>query len=329
MSPNTPLITGNHILVTGGLGAIGSGLTRELLKRGAGSITILDDCSSSSKEVCKDILKDKRVEFIEDSIVNDAALKKAFAKSPTVVFHLAANFANQNSVDHPVKDCEVNSVGTTKVLEWSRNAKTKKFIFASSSCIYGNASNFAVDSIDFRPETPYAVNKLHGEYLVKFYHEYHKLDTTILRFFNSFGPGELPGRYRNVIPNFFALAMRGIPLPITGDETTSRDFNYIGNTVSATLLAVDSPVSSGKIYNVGSGKEVTIVELAKTINELTGNDAGIIMKPMRRWDTIKHRKADIGLTVTELKYEPQVDFKKHLKETYEWLHEHKDLFPEQ
>lgn len=313
------IIQGSSIVVTGGLGAIGSTLNRALLSQGVGSITILDDCSSSVEDLSRDILDDKRVTFIRRSIVDDAALDEAFLSKPTIVFHLAANFANQNSVDRPIVDCEVNSLGTAKVLEWSRRTGVQKLVFASSSCVYGSRGSFAVDSIDFHPETPYAVNKLHGEYQVQFYHRFHRMNTTILRFFNSFGPGELPGQYRNVIPNFFALAMQGKPLPITGDKTTSRDFNYIENTVAATIASVTSAVSGGKIYNVGSGQEITIYELAEAINRIAGNRAGIEMRPARNWDSINHRCADISLTVAELGYAPVIDFQNQLQATYAWL----------
>jgi len=196
-----------------------------------------------------------------------------------------------------------------KVLEYARRSGVKKFVFASSSCVYGNAKSYDVDTKEFHLDTPYAIDKLHGEYLVKFYHEFHKLDTTVLRYFNSFGPGELPGRYRNVIPNFFAMAMRGEALPITGDEHTSRDFNYVGNTVQATMLAADVSGANGKTYNVGSGNEITIVELATIINTLTGNKAGIVFRPARSWDSIKNRRADTSKTVAELGYSPSSRFR--------------------
>ncbi len=320
------MIKGSKILITGGLGAIGSALSREVLKKGAASLTIIDDNSSSNPALSEDILSDSRVTFIADSVVNDAALSKAFAGVPEIVFHLAANFANQNSVEHPIIDCEVNSIGTVKVLEQARKNKVKKFIFASSSCVYGNAEHYSPDTKDFHLDTPYAINKLHGEYLVKFYHEYHKMDAVILRYFNSFGPGELPGKYRNVIPNFFALAMQGKVLPITGDKDTARDFNYVDNTVQGTLLATEHPASGGKIYNIGSGSEVAIVKLAEVINSITGNKAGIEWHPARSWDTIKRRRADIMKTADELGYSPVLDFEGQLKTTYEWLKKHEQHF---
>lgn len=319
---------GTHILVTGGLGAIGSALCRALLSRDVRCLTIIDDCSSSIPKLSADILGDPRVIFHHTSVTDDAILRTVFGSDPpSVVFHLAAHFANQNSVEHPVEDAETNSMGTIKVLEAARKASAAKFVFASSSCVYGNSENFAIDTRDFRLDTPYAINKLHGEYLVRFYHDYHGMNTTILRYFNSFGPGEMPGPYRNVIPNFFARAMRGEPLPITGSREASRDFNYIDNVVAGTLLAAEKPVSTGKIYNIGSGRETSIGELATLINRIAGSGAGIEQKPQRSWDTVLRRKADVSKTIEELGYAPTIDLETQLAETYRWLQQYQHLFP--
>jgi UDP-glucose 4-epimerase len=321
------MIKGSHILITGGLGAIGSALSREVLRRDPASVTIIDDFSSSAPDLTLDIVADPRVTHLRRSIVSDECLRHAFLeRQQDIVFHLAANFAHQSSLEHPVVDCEVNSLGTTKMLEYAKNAHVKKFVFASSSCVYGNAKSYAIDNTDYHLDTPYAINKLHGELLVKFYHEHHGLDTVILRYFNSFGPGELPGAYRNVIPNFFMRAMQGLPLLITGDKTTSRDFNFVDNTVQGTLLAATSATSGGKLYNIGSGSEVTIIDLATIINTIADNTAGTEFRPPRGWDSIKNRCADISVTVDELGYAPVIDFEKQLRTTYEWISEHRRHF---
>lgn len=321
------MISGARIVVTGGLGAIGSALCRALLQREIASLTIIDDLSSSAIDTSSDVLADPRTVLLHDSILNEECLRRAFVDRPQdVVFHLAAHFANQNSVENPIADCEVNSVGTTKILEYARKASVKKFVFSSSSCVYGNTENFAVDTKDFHLDTPYAVNKLHGELLVNFYHEYYGMNTTIVRYFNSFGPGELPGQYRNVVPNFFALAMQGLPLPITGDPQATRDFNYVDNAVQATMLAATESVANGNTYNVGSGEELSIGDLAEKINRITSNAAGIEMKEQRSWDSVKRRRADISLTVQDLGYAPIIDIDTQLEQTYAWLQQHRSLF---
>lgn len=322
------MLKGSHVLVTGGMGAIGSALSRALLQLPVASLTIIDDFSSSSPSTVTDLTGNPLVTHLRHSIVSDECLQHALLeRKQDVVFHLAAHFAHQSSIEHPITDTEVNSLGTTKVLEYARRSGVRKFVYASSSCVYGNAKSYNVDTVDFHLDTPYAINKLHGEYLVKFYHEFHKMDTTILRYFNSFGPGELPGRYRNVIPNFFARALKGEALPITGDDKTSRDFNFVGNTVQATMLAAEHASATGKIYNVGSGDEITIVKLAEMINAITGNAAGITFNPPRSWDSIKNRRADVSKTVAELGYAPVIDFPRQLAETGEWLKQHQAHFP--
>lgn len=322
------MISGARIVITGGLGAIGSALCRALLKRNPDAITIIDDCSSSSRHLCADILSDQRVRHYQKSILNDEILSKVFVNEPQdIVFHLAAHFANQNSVDHPVTDCEVNSLGTMKVLEYARRGGATKFVFASSSCVYGNSENFSPETLKFHLDTPYAINKLHGEYLVKFYHDYHGMNATVLRYFNSFGPGELPGQYRNVVPNFFARAMKGLPLPITGSPDATRDFNFVDNVVQGTILSVEVPESAGRIYNIGSGEETSIGRLAELINGITGNIAGTEIREQRSWDSIMRRKADITRTKEELGYEPVMDLSSQLQATYDWLKENKHYFP--
>jgi nucleoside-diphosphate-sugar epimerase len=123
------------------------------------------------------------------------------------------------------------------------------------------------------------------------------------------------------------MAMQKKSLPISGDETTSRDFNYVENTALGTILAAEKEIANGKIYNIGSGHEVTIVELAKLINKIAGNDAGITFVPKRSWDTIKNRRADVSKTEKELGYKAVVDFEKQLTATYEWLKQYQDYFP--
>lgn len=313
------------VLITGGTGAIGSGLCKKLLERGVARLTIIDDFSSSHRDLVAGFMNQSNIYLIEGSVTDEALLDQGFSHKPTIVFHLAANFANQNSVEHPLKDCEVNSLGTLKVVERAHKAGVQKFVYASSSCVYGNESSDTMKA-SLHLDTPYAINKLHGELLTNFYHQYHGMPTVVLRYFNSFGPGELPGRYRNVIPNFFARAMKGMDLPITGDETISRDFNYVGNTIAGTLLAAESDISNGQTYNIGSGKETLIIDIAKRINALTGNTAGITMHPRRAWDTIAHRTSDIRKTRDDLGYVPEIDLDKHLAETYTWLKEVQPYF---
>lgn len=303
----------SRILVTGGAGAIGSNLAAELLARGH-EVTILDDLSSGHRA-----LVPAGANLIIGSVEDERALAKAFAASPRHVFHLAALFANQNSVEHPQKDLAVNGLGVIKVLEHARQHAVEKVLYTSSSCVYGNKPVMRETDVDFRPDTPYAITKLLGEQYCRFWSEHHKLDTVMVRLFNTYGPGEHPGRYRNVIPNFMKLALDGQPLPITGTGEETRDFNFVADTVAGMILAMEKPTSPGDVFNLASGRETTIRTLAETINRIAGNRAGIDFKPRRGWDHVLTRRGDTAKARDILGYRPVVDLEQGLERTCAWL----------
>ena len=304
------------ILITGGAGAIGSNLSKKLINN-CKKIIIIDDLSSG---YIINIPKSEKIIFIKDSILNESALKEAFSYNTDVVFHLAANFANQSSVDNPQKDLSVNGLGILKILEFSNKFNIKKFVYSSSSCIYGNESGLMDEkSSKKKPDTPYAITKLLGEEYVNFFHEHHGLNTVILRYFNSYGPGEFPGKYRNVVPNFLHLAMNKKPLPITGTGEETRDFTYVGDTVMLTLLAGKTSQAVGETLNTGLGKETKIIDLANKINNITKNEAGINFIKKRNWDSVQSRCASVKKSRNILKYEPTTDLETGLRETFNWM----------
>jgi UDP-glucose 4-epimerase len=303
------------VLVTGGAGAIGSRLTAELCREH--KVLVLDDLSSGFLEN----LGDLPIKFWRGSVTDDEILKEVFAEKPETVFHLAANFANQNSVDYPQKDLLVNGMGTLKVLQYAREAGVNRFVYASSSCVYGNIKEpIREDSHKYSLDTPYAVTKLLGEQYVNFFHEHHSLQTVVLRFFNSYGPGEYPGKYRNVIPNFMQRALQGLPLVITGTGDETRDFTYIDDTVRAIRIAGAHPDAVGHTYNVASGIETSIRELAEAILRICASSSGIEYKPRRDWDTVSRRCADIG-ALRSLGYVPTLGLEAGLEHTHRWFRE--------
>lgn len=302
-----------RILVTGGAGAIGSNLAAALIARGD-SVTILDDLSSGHRS-----LAPAGARLVVGSVTDDAALEQAFADKPERVFHLAALFANQNSVEHPDRDLSVNGLGVVKVLGFAQRAGVAKVLYTSSSCVYGNKAVMRETDTDFRPDTPYAITKLLGEQYCRFWSDFHKLDTVMVRLFNTYGPGEHPGRYRNVIPNFMKLAMAGEPLPITGTGEETRDFNFVADTVAGLLLAMDRPTTPGDVFNLASGRETTIKALAEAINAITGNPAGLRFQPRRGWDHVLTRRGDTAKAERLLGYRPAVSLHDGLARTHEWL----------
>ncbi len=305
------------VLVTGGAGAIGGNLVRALLARGCSDIYVFDDLSSGRKE---NVPQQDGVRFCQETIINDTALENVFVNNIDVIFHLAANFANQNSVDFPRVDLSTNGMGTLKLLEYAKEAQVERFVYTSSSCVYGNKlSSLREDDPEFNLDTPYAITKLLGERYTTFFHQHNGLKTVILRYFNAYGPGELPGKYRNVIPNFFALAMQKQALAITGTGEETRDFTYNADTVEATIRTAEVEEAIGEIFNIGSGKETKIIDMARKINHLTGNPAGITFKERRSWDLIRRRVASIEQAQTILQYQPTVDLDEGLEHTYSWL----------
>jgi len=303
----------NRVLVTGGAGSIGSNLAALLVERGH-DVTVLDDLSSGHRD-----LVPPSVRFVQGSIEDEGALVQAFAARPQWVFHLAALFANQNSVDHPQRDLAVNGGGTVKVLQQAVAGNAAKLLFTSSSCVYGHKEVMREDDQAYDLDTPYAISKLLGEHYCRYWSRQFGIDTVVVRLFNTYGPHEHPGRYRNVIPNFFALAMRGEPLPITGTGEETRDFNFVGDVVRGLMDAMAAPTPAGEVYNLASGTATRIGDLARSINEITGNRAGLAFKPRRDWDHVVTRRGDPSKARQAFGYTAATPLERGLRLTHEWL----------
>jgi len=311
--------SGLRVLITGGAGCIGSNLVRSLLKAEPERITILDDFSSSFPW---NLPQHESLEVIEGSILDEQKLKQVFYQRPDFVFHLAAHFANQNSIDHPETDLMVNGMGLLRVLEYSRLVEPKQFIFAGSGCsVYGSHAEipFVEGSVSLTLDTPYQIHKLLGELYCNHYKEIYGIKTTIGRFFNVYGPGEVPGRYRNVIPNFMWRAMHKKPLIITGTGEETRDFAYVGDIVDGLLRMGVKEEAVGEAMNLASSAETSVKNLASMINEITGNEAGVVFGPKRDWDKSNRRLASIEKAKTLIGYEPKMDFRQGLENVYAWM----------
>ncbi len=312
---------GKTVLVTGGAGAIGSNLVKRLNELDPKKIIILDDLSSS---YVWNIPKASNIFFIKGSVLNNETLNCAFKEKPEIVYHLAAHFANQNSVDNPETDLMVNGMGTLKVLEISQLVGVDRLIYASSGCgIYGSDSKipFEENDVSLKLYTPYQVTKMLGELYTNCFHNLYRLPIVNARFFNSYGPGEVPGKYRNVIPNFFYLALNKKPLPITGTGDETRDFTYVGDIVNGLLAMAYSEDAIGESINLATGREISIRNLAEWINEITGNDSGIVFTTRRNWDKKTRLLASIEKARRILNYEPKMDFKKGLEHVNVWFKE--------
>src|SRR3990170_2324070 len=243
-------------------------------------------------------------------------------KGPEMVFHLAAFFANQNSVGHPEHDLTVNGMGTLRLLEYSVFTGVERFIYASSGCsIYGSESPLPLreEFMSMHLSTPYQITKMLGELYCNLFFNQYGLKVVKPRFFNSYGPGEVPSQYRNVIPNFVYWAMQGLPLPITGNGEETRDFTYVGDIVDGLLRGGAMESAIGQEFNLASGRETRIIDLARRINEITGNKGGVRFVQRRKWDTKMRLLASIDRASGLLGYEPRTPFETGLRNTIEWF----------
>lgn len=310
---------GKTILVTGGAGCVGSNLCKKLSNLNAANIIILDNLSSAYEW---NIPKKENITFVEGDILNDEDLKRVFKEKPDYVFHLAAHFANQNSVDNPEKDLMVNGIGILKVLEYAQLVNVERFVYSSSGCgVYGLESKmpFKEYDISINLHTPYQVTKLLGELYTNYFHNLYDLPIVNARFFNVFGPGEVPGKYRNVIPNFFYWAMNGKPLPITGDGNETRDWTFVDDIVEGLLAMGVVEDAIGEAINLGSSKETKVGDMANMVNQLANNDSGIKFTERRDWDAKTCLLSSIDKARDILGYKPKMEFKEGLNKTHQWF----------
>ena len=319
---------GKSVLITGGAGCIGSNLTKTLIKEEAANILVLDDLSAAEKWNVPDA---PNVAFIEGDIMDEETLKRAFEKKLDFVFHLAAHFANQNSVDNPEIDLLVNGLGTFKILRYSHLADVDRFVFASSGCsVYGSQAPLPLkeDFVSLNLDTPYQITKLLGELYCNFFHNYYGLPVAIARYFNVYGPGEIPGAYRNVIPNFIWWALHRKSLPITGTGEETRDFTFVDDIVDGTLRLGIVPEAVGGAFNLASETETKVIDIANMVNELVGNDKGVEFIARRDWDKITRRRASIEKAGKVLGYQPKMEMKSGIKRVYDWIMENRDQVEE-
>ena len=279
-------------LITGGAGAIGSSIANDLSTNVKNKVDIIDNYESG---FIGTIVKRENVRvFVAD--ITDKEFLKTFTESDyDYIFHLAASFANKKSIEYPIKDQRVNSEGTLRMLEFAKRQKDlKKFVYFSSSCIYGNLEKPKMSEEDNpNPEIPYSISKLSGEYYSTFFYEHYGVPVNILRIFNVYGSNEYPGPYRNVIPNFVYKALKNEDITITGDGKDTRDYTYIDDALELIYGVARDNKNAGEIYNIGSGKETRIIDVAKSILAVIGSRSRIVYVPRRNWDAVFRRVADV------------------------------------
>ncbi|MGA8764115.1 MAG: SDR family oxidoreductase [Candidatus Sulfotelmatobacter sp.] len=304
-------------LITGIGGFIGSSLARALLESGE-QVRGVDNFSTGKRENVAEILK--RIDLHEADLLDLDAMKKVCA-GVDYVLHQAAIPSVPKSVLDPRGSNRANLDGTVNLLVAARDAKVKRVVYAASSSAYGDTPTLPKhESMTPDPISPYAVAKLASEhYMVSFYRCY-GLETVALRYFNIFGPRQDPGSpYSGVLAKFITLMLRGEQPTIFGDGEQSRDFTYIDNAVEANLLACTAPAGrvAGQMFNVATGRRVTLNQTFKLLQELTGY-SGPPAYGAERGGDIKHSLADISKAETGLGYKPRVNFEDGLRRTVDW-----------
>lgn len=306
---------GQNIIITGGLGFIGSNLVSELIKDN--QVTIIDDLTSGKLENIAHLDQDN-IKLIKGSIT-ELELLEIF-KDIDYVFHEAALISVPESVENPLSYNKVNVEGTLKVLIASKDTDVNKVVLASSSAVYGDNRTLPLsEDLPLQPSSPYAVNKAVGEMYCQTFTQNYGLPTVSLRYFNVFGPRQDPNSaYAAVIPNFINTILNGARPVIYGDGEQSRDFISVNQVVKANIQAGLSNETG--VFNVALGRSTTINQLLEMIKDILGVDVEPIYKEPRQGD-VKHSLADIS-RAKRFGFYPPLNFKEDLQETVEWFIRH-------
>ncbi|UCF05323.1 MAG: SDR family oxidoreductase [bacterium] len=302
-------------LVTGGAGFIGSNIAEELVRCNE-EVVVLDDLSTGNEMNLEGIRS--RITFIHGDITDVGTVRKAL-EGIDYVLHQAALASVPRSIEIPVKVNEINVGGTLIMLEESRRAGVKCFVYAGSSSAYGDTEVLPkVESMLPQPLSPYAVSKLTGEYYCSVYANVYNLPTISLRYFNVFGPRQDPNsQYAAVIPIFISHMLRGERPTIFGDGEQSRDFTYVSNVVDANLRAAHCTNASGQLLNVACGERYSLNVLFDRLQKVIGSDVTPIYTDPRPGD-VRHSQADIASAAELLGYRTTVPFEEGLAQTVAW-----------
>lgn len=322
---------GSTVLVTGGAGFVGSNLVRHLLAAGAARVHIVDNLLSAERV---NVPADARVSFSETSITDDALLA-SLKDEYDYAFHLSTYHGNQSSIHDPLADHENNTLTTLKLYERLKGFKRlKKVVYSAAGCAlaektFGEAH--ATEESDIvslhNNDSPYSMSKIFGEFYSVYYHKQHALPTVRARFQNVYGPGEILGAgrwrgtpatvWRNVTPTFIFKSLAGEPLPLENDGIATRDFIYVED-VARGLAACALKGKPGDVYNIASGVETSIRELADRINATTANPGGLQHLPKRPWDNSGKRFGSTAKAERELGWKATVPFADGLARTIGW-----------
>jgi len=331
-------VTGRRLLVVGGAGFVGSNLVRLLLAEGAEHVLVVDNLLSSERENLPD---DPRVELVEASIAADDVLA-SLEDELDVVYHLATYHGNQSSIANPLEDHENNLITTLKLYERLTGfERLQKVVYSASGCtlapheVYEGAEAVSEEGdVPLDLDSPYQISKVVGEFYSVYYERQQGLPTVRARFQNVYGPGEALGAgrwrgtpatiWRNVTPTFVYRALKGLPLQLDNGGVASRDFVYVED-VARGLLACAERGAPGDVYNLASGVETTIRDLAELVVELSGSSSELEIAPRRAWDHSVLRFGSPEKARRELGFEAQTPLEDGLRDTIAWTQENLDF----
>jgi UDP-glucose 4-epimerase len=327
---NDAALSGATALIVGGAGFVGSNLTHQLLRHGVARAIIVDNLLSSD---ASNVENDARVEFMYGSIADDAMLGR-LPRDLHYVFHLACYHGNQSSIADPIADHDNNTITSLKLFNALKDFPVlKKIVYAAAGCAvaektFESASATTEDApVSLYHDSPYSISKLVGELYANYFFLRYRLPVVKARFQNVYGPREILGAgrwrgtihtvWRNVTPTFIWRSLNHEALPLDNGGNASRDFIFVED-MARGLIACALNGEPGEVYNLASGVETTILELAMLINEITANPTPVDLRPARTWDRSGKRFGSTAKSRQQLGFEAQMPLREGILRTVEW-----------
>jgi nucleoside-diphosphate-sugar epimerase len=306
-------------VVTGGAGFIGSALVRGLLALGHGSVEVIDNLSTGRLQNLTEV--SSQISFHQADICDFESIRGVIAGADSV-FHIAAIPSVPKSIVDPVPSHESNIDGTFNVLRACVEGGVRKVVYAASSSAYGDTEVLPkAESMSPNPKSPYAAQKLMGEYYCTAFSSCYGLDATSLRFFNVYGPRQDPGSpYSGVISVFMTCLLQRTSPMIHGDGGQTRDFTYIEDVVDLVIKASQAPKVAGKVFNAGNGNRYSLNQIWDLLQKIEGVEIPALYGPSRTGD-VRDSQADSTLAVRELGHDPRFTIEEGLRRTLEWYRE--------
>ena len=328
---------GKCILVVGGAGFVGSNLVHLILEENPKKILVVDNLLSSD---VSNVPSDNRVSFIFGSITDDKILS-SIPDDIDYAFHLACFHGNQSSIADPFADHDNNTLTSLKLFDRLKDIKNlKKIVYAAAACAVAEktydkpSATTEEQPVTLYHDSPYSISKIIGELYGNYYFQQHKLPIVKARFSNVYGPREILGAgrwrgtvhtvWRNVTPTFIWRSLQGEALPLDNGGNASRDFIFVED-MARGLMACALKGEEGGVYNIATGQETSILDLANLINEFTNNKTPIDLKPAREWDRSGKRFASTEKSKNELGFSSKINIREGIKRTVEWTKKNKDL----